>query len=135
MCSRGSSSSPPLFLSPCQLKNFKRLVLAQMESYRDGEHQNVYRISSSILLWGVLGVKNDKKTPKNNENMFSPLFLLLYFSAPIEPPGAVWDPLIGSGACLKARQHGASIEKSGRPARHRRDPHPGQPCRSHVLAG
>ena len=27
-----------------------------MESYRDGIHQNVYRISSSILLWGVLGL-------------------------------------------------------------------------------
>ena len=66
----GSSSSKGF------LKNFKRLVSAQMESYRDGEHQNVYRISSSILLWGVLGVKNDKKHQKIMKNCF----LLNFFS-------------------------------------------------------
>ena len=52
-----------------------------MESYRDGEHQNVYRISSSILLWGVLGVKNDKKHQKIMKNCF-----LLYFSSSISQP-------------------------------------------------
>ena len=35
-----------------------------MESYRDGEHLFVYRISSSIFLWEVLGVKNEKKHQK-----------------------------------------------------------------------
>ena len=52
-----------------------------MESYRDGEHLFVYRISRSIFLWGVLGVKNKKKHQKIIKNCF-----LLYFSSSISQP-------------------------------------------------
>ena len=42
------------------------------------------------LTMGGLGGQKRQKTAKNNEKLFSPLFLLLYFSAPIEPPGSAY---------------------------------------------